>query len=101
MVGQLVGMLRACGAEKLPGVLEGDPDAADVRQALAFLRARLDEIEIAMARRDQGEEQAPSLTEPARLSIAAAPACHVCGAALNSIDQMYGLVCSLCWEQLR
>ncbi len=45
----LAAMCEALGAEKLPGRLRARKDPEDVRQTLAYLRARLDEFEAVMS----------------------------------------------------
>ncbi len=48
----MLALLRAMGAEKLPGRLTSStpPDPADVRQALAYVRSHVDTIEYDLAR---------------------------------------------------
>ena len=41
---KLIGMCKACGAEKLPGRLAGNPSRGDILQAIQYLRQEIDGI---------------------------------------------------------
>jgi hypothetical protein len=43
-IDMLIGMCKACGAEKLPGRLAGNPSRRDILEAIAYLRGELKEI---------------------------------------------------------
>jgi len=43
---QLAALCEAVGCEKLPSQLRDRPEAAEVRQAVALLRAYLDDLEL-------------------------------------------------------
>ena len=45
-VEQLAALCEAAGCEKLPGRLRNRPEAADIRQAVALLRAYIHDLEL-------------------------------------------------------
>lgn len=52
LTARLAAMCEANGAEKFPGRLRLNPSAADMRQAIAYMRGELDELERALNERE-------------------------------------------------